>query len=142
VDIEPSVRAKAIEVPHRMEYSDTLGWRIEGPRSTVLYVPDCDPLSKWEQKPAEVLAGVDLLLLDGTFYSMDELPGRDTASLRHPLIIDSMDLLQPFVEADELEVWFIHLNHSNPALGPGSPERGEIERRGFAVAANGAEFPL
>lgn len=36
----------------------------------------------------------------------------------------------------------IHLNHSNPALDPESPERRAIEEAGFRVAADGEEIPL
>jgi pyrroloquinoline quinone biosynthesis protein B len=142
LDREAAVEAVPVAVPHRAEYTDTYAWRISGPRATVLYVPDTDPWPKWTRSLDEVLAGVDLLLVDGTFHSMDELPGRDISQIGHPLVVDTMDRLQAKVSAGELEVWFVHLNHSNPVLEPDGPERAALEARGFRVAAVGDEHPL
>ena len=83
-----------------------------------------------------------MALLDATFYSGDELPGRDLSKIGHPLVVDTMDRLQSRVDAGALEVWFIHLNHSNPALDPASAARAAITRRGFGVAYAGLELPL
>jgi pyrroloquinoline quinone biosynthesis protein B len=142
LDAQARVEATPFVVPHRAEYTDTFGWRVAGPGATVVYVPDTDPWAKWSRPIDEVLAGVDLLLIDGTFHSATELPGRDVAAIGHPLIVDTMDRLQAKVDSGELEVWFVHLNHSNPVLDPAAPERLELERRGFRVARVGDEFPL
>jgi pyrroloquinoline quinone biosynthesis protein B len=137
------VRVRGLVVPHRDEYSDTLGYLIAGPRRTVLYVPDSAPWTQWPRPLPDVLAehAVDLALLDGCFYSPDELPGRDLATLAHPRIADTMDLLQPAVDAG-LQVAFTHLNHSNPALDPDDPAAREVARRGFTIAADGETIPL
>ena len=76
VALEDGVSVTPLQVPHRDEYSDTLGFVIRGPRRTVLYVPDTDSWRAWTRPLPELLAGVDEALLDGTFYSLDELPGR------------------------------------------------------------------
>jgi pyrroloquinoline quinone biosynthesis protein B len=138
VSIEP------LPVPHRDEYSDTLAFVIRGPRRTVLYVPDTDSWRAWPRPLPEVLAerGVDVALLDGTFHSLDELPGRAVSAIGHPLITESMDLLGPLVAAGKLNVAFTHLNHSNPALEPESAARKAIESRGFRVLAEGEEIGL
>jgi pyrroloquinoline quinone biosynthesis protein B len=142
LDRAGSIAATPIVVPHRAEHTDTYGWRISGPRATVLYIPDTDPWAKWTRSLDEVLAGVDLLLVDGTFYAMDELPGRDIAEIGHPLVVDTMDRLQARVSAGELEVWFVHLNHSNPVLDPQGAARAAVEARGFRVAEVGDELAL
>ncbi|MDX1643157.1 MAG: pyrroloquinoline quinone biosynthesis protein PqqB, partial [Thermoanaerobaculia bacterium] len=85
---------------------------------------------------------VDVALLDGAFYSPDELPGRDLEAIGHPLISDSMDRFQALVDAGRVEIYFTHLNHSNPVLDPEGPERREVERRGFRVLPELARFPL
>lgn len=136
------VEVVPIVVPHRDEFSDTLGFRFVGPRSTVLYVPDTEPWAKWPQPIEDELVGVDVALLDGSFYSAGELPDRPVETIGHPLMIDTMDRLEPLVRAGTLRVWFTHLNHSNPALDPSSAERKAIERRGFAVLSDGARLPL
>ena len=131
-----------LAVPHRDEFSDTVAFRIEGPRATALYVPDTDTWETWSPSLESALEGVDVALLDATFYSMDELPGRDITQVRHPLMTATMDRLQSRVDAGALRVLFTHLNHTNPSLDPESPAAAEIHRRGFAVARDGQEIPL
>jgi pyrroloquinoline quinone biosynthesis protein B len=142
-DLEEGISVKPIQVPHRDEYTDTLAFVIRGPRSSVLYVPDTDSWRAWPKPLLEVLRDekVDVALLDGTFYSPDELPDRDISKIKHPLITDSMDLLAPRVKAG-LRVEFIHLNHSNPALDADATARKAIESRGFRVAAEGEAIEL
>ncbi len=141
-ELAPGVRVIALDVPHRDEDTDTLGFLIAGPDRTVLYVPDTDAWERWDPPLAEVLDGVDVALLDGTFYSADELPGRDLSTIPHPLIVGSMALLEPLVRGGRIEIFFTHMNHSNPVLTPASPARREVERRGFGVASEGQEIPL
>ena len=131
-----------IKVPHRDEYADTMGFRISGPRATLFYVPDTEPWSTWTRPLGKVLEGVDIAILDGSFYSADELPGRAVSSIGHPLMTDTMDLLEPVVRAGALRVFFTHLNHSNPALDLMSPERIEIESRGFAILTEGQQIEI
>ena len=140
--IDARVRLTSLRVPHREEYSDTVGFLFTGSKSSVLYVPDTEPWAKWKPSLLTVLDGVDVLLVDGTFYSSAELPGRAVSSIGHPLITDTMDLLQDRVSAGKLKVYFTHLNHSNPVLDPASPERRAVESRGFHVAAELQRFPL
>lgn len=142
VPLGDGVVVRAVPVPHRDEYTDTVGFRLEGPRATVLYVPDTDSWDAWGDRLDEALSGVDVALVDGTFYSAAELPGRDVAEIGHPLITDSLARFGEAVRSGGLRVLFIHLNHSNPALDPESPERRAIEEAGFRVAADGEEIPL
>ena len=131
-----------IRAPHRDELSDTVGYLFQGPRASLLYVPDTDSWEGWQPPITELARGVDYALLDGTFYSAAELPGRDVTKIGHPLITRTMDLLAPLVAGGKPRVFFTHLNHSNPALDSASPERREIERRGFKVLDEAQEFPL
>jgi pyrroloquinoline quinone biosynthesis protein B len=141
IELAPGLFAEPLLVPHRGEYTDTFAWYLSGSRKRVLYIPDTDPWAKWTTDLEVALADVDLLLIDGTFYSADELPGRNVAEIGHPLMTDTMDRFEARL-AQGLSVWFIHLNHSNPTLDPAAPQRAELERRGFRVAAAGDEFPL
>ncbi len=143
-ELEPGITVKPIQVPHRDEYSDTLAFLIRGPKKTLLYVPDTDTWTTWSKPLADVLRDerVDVALLDGTFYSADELPDRDVTKIKHPLITATMDLLQPLVKAGKVRVFFTHLNHSNPALEPGGAAEKAIVARGFGVAEEGAAFRL
>lgn len=151
IALDAGVTAETIGVPHRDEYADTVGFIVRGPAAretddpvTVLYVPDTDGWAAWDPPLPAVIEReqIDLALLDGTFFSTEELPGRPVESIGHPLIRDTMDLLEGFVRDGRLAVYFTHLNHSNLALDPGGPAAREIESRGFHVAAEGQELPL
>src|SRR5260370_26414978 len=65
-----------LTVPHRAEYTDTLGFILRGRHSRVLYVPDTDSWAAWPVPLPAVLARerVDIAILDGTFASAGELP--------------------------------------------------------------------
>ena len=61
-----------ILVPHRDEYSETVGYQIMGPNKSLLFIPDIDKWEKWDQDILLKIKHVDFVLLDGTFYSGDE----------------------------------------------------------------------
>ncbi|HEX5053476.1 MAG TPA: MBL fold metallo-hydrolase [Planctomycetota bacterium] len=126
----------AIAVPHRDEFSDTMAFRIRGPRRTVLFVPDIDA---WDRAPGlldHLLAGVDIAYVDGTFFDGSELPERNLAEIRHPLMTDTMRRLDGFARQHPGAVRFIHLNHTNPALHDAAI-RDRIDAAGFRVARPG-----
>jgi pyrroloquinoline quinone biosynthesis protein B len=125
-------------VPHRQEWSDTVGLELIGPSRRLLYITDIDRWSDWYWDIRDVVAPCAYALLDGCFYSGGELGGRDMSQVPHPLITETMDRLAGSAAA----VYFTHLNHTNPAIEPDSPERRVIEERGFQVAEDRMEFEL
>jgi pyrroloquinoline quinone biosynthesis protein B len=129
-------------VPHRDEFSDTLGLTIAGPRKKLLYIPDIQSWDAWEKSLREELDKVDFALLDGTFYSPGELPGRDLSALGHPMIEASLHLLKGLPERKKGTVFFTHINHSNSALDPNGEARERIEGEGFDLATDGKIFIL
>jgi len=144
VNLGGGVTVTPLKVPHRDELSDTVGYVIAGPTRRVLYVPDTEPWRTWDEPLGDVLdrLGIDVAVLDGCFFSADELPGRAASSIGHPLMVDTMDALELRVRAGSVEVLFTHLNHSNRALTPGSEERATVRERGFGVVAQGQELGL
>jgi pyrroloquinoline quinone biosynthesis protein B len=139
-ELDSGIRVTPFAVPHRDEDSDTVGYIVQGPRRTLLYVPDTDRWETWNPTLLDRLAGCDVALLDGTFYSAGELPGRDVSKIGHPLITTSMSLLG--AEASRARIAFTHLNHSNAALDPEGAARRAIVEAGFTVAAEGERYPL
>lgn len=123
VELANGLRITPLLVPHRDEFTDTVGYLIEGPRAKVLFIPDIDKWSKWKRDLHALAGEVDVLLVDGTFSSMDELPGRDISQVPHPLMTETRAL----VAGTKAKLWFIHLNHSNPALIDGS----DVAREGM-----------
>ena len=53
-----------------------------------------------------------------------------------------MDLLEERVQNGTLEVYFTHLNHSNPALNPQSDAQRTIKSRGFAILRDGQTISI
>lgn len=139
--IDDQLEARALLVPHRPEYADTVGWIFRGPTQTLLYLPDIDSWERWELDVEDVVASVDVALLDATFFSGDEVPGRSMEDIPHPLVPHSMDRLQASVDAGS-RVMFTHLNNTNPALFEDSVEAEEVRRRGFEIATEGQRIPL
>lgn len=134
-----------LPVPHRDEYSETVGFRIVGPERSLLYIPDIDRWEDWDVQGVRIeeqVAMVDLALLDGTFFSGAELPGRDMTKIPHPAVAGSLERFAPLPEGERQKIRFIHLNHSNPLLDPAAPERRLVEDAGFGVAEEGDVISL
>ena len=135
------LHVRAVQVPHRDEFSETVGLVVTGPNRRLLYLPDIDKWSTWDRPIEEVLSEVDVALLDGTFYDGEELPGRDMSEIPHPFIIESIRRFAPLPKRLRSRVVFTHLNHTNPALRPGEA-RAAIEAAGHGVATHGDRHPL
>jgi pyrroloquinoline quinone biosynthesis protein B len=129
-------------VPHRDEYSETVGFRIDGPNKSAIFIPDINKWSQWKTDLSELVKSVDYALIDATFYADGELPGRDMSKIPHPYVVESMDILENLADADRDKVWFIHMNHTNPLLDAGSKETREVQSRGFHVAVEGLRLVL
>lgn len=140
--VDEGLEVQLLPVPHRNEFADTVGFVFRGPRAAMLYIPDINAWHLWERDLAEVVASVDVALLDASFWSLDELPGRSLADVPHPLVGQTMDLLQEVVDRGGSRVLLTHLNNTNPVLWDDGPQAAEVARRGFLVAREGMRFPL
>ena len=137
----PGLGVRAFTVPHRDEFSDTVAYQLRGPQRSVLFVPDVDA---WERQPGlleRLLEGVDVAYLDGTFYDGSELPERNLAEIRHPLMVRTMALLADAAHRQPGKLRFLHLNHTNPALHDPAV-RAKVEAAGFAIAGEGERISL
>ncbi len=137
----PGLTVRAIAVPHRDEFSDTVAFVLAGPQRRVLFVPDIDA---WERAPGllqQLLADVDVAYLDGTFFDGSELPERNLAEIRHPLMVRTMELLAEQAKARPGAIRFLHCNHTNPALHDAAV-RARIEAAGFRLASQGERLAL
>lgn len=133
------------EVPHRSEYTETVGYRITGPSARAIYLPDIDSWTAWELEGGsleDLVRDNDRLYLDATFYSGAELPGRDMSLIPHPTISTTMEKLSHMPAEDRAKTRFIHLNHSNPAHDPSRDAYREVQAKGFGVAQKGEVFCL
>jgi pyrroloquinoline quinone biosynthesis protein B len=142
VQLAPDLCVTALAVPHRDEFSDTVAFRIDGPARSMLFLPDVDKWERWERSVEQEIAQVDYALLDGTFYSGDEIPGRDMDEIPHPFILESMQRFAHLDGEQRAKVFFTHLNHSNPVHDPKSQESRAVNTAGMGVARRGAIFRL
>ena len=127
-------------VPHRDEHTDTLGFKIVGPEKNLLYIPDIQSWNEWNRSIKEEVEQTDIAILDGTFFSPEELPGRDLTKIGHPFITTSLNILKDTVHSERNKVFFTHLNHTNLALNPEGMERGTILEAGCGIVSEGMEF--
>jgi len=141
VTLAPGLSVEPLRVAHREEESDAVGFIVTGPERRLLYIPDIDDWGRWDRDIAALVKSVDVALLDGTFYRSEDLGRRSAGEVPHPFITSTMQRLESLVR-DGKRVIFIHLNHSNPALEPGSDERRRIGENGFEVANDGLELEL
>ncbi len=136
------IRITPRQVPHRDEFSETIGFEIEGPEKSLLFIPDIDKWERWDRDIRSEISDVDYVLLDGTFFENGEIPGRDMSEIPHPFIEESMALFSGLPTEEKAKVNFIHFNHTNPVLLENSEARKSVEANGFKLAEEGDLFNL
>lgn len=142
IQLNERITVTPFQVPHRDEFSETVGFKISGPNKTIVFLPDIDKWTRWEQKIEAVIRGCDVAFLDGTFFQNGEIPGRDMAQIPHPFVITSIQRFSALDQAERNKVHFIHFNHTNPVLQPNNAATNQIERAGMHVAVQGAIVEL
>ena len=111
---------------------------------TVIYMPGMPSV---EESWLEHLENCDLLLIDGTFWTDDELiriqgGGRTARQMGHLPVSGpggSLELLSRLKRPRKI---FIHVNNTNPILDEDSPEYQQVRQAGWEIAQDGVEFEL
>ena len=142
VNFKSEIIITPILVPHRDEFSETVGYRIQGPNKTVLFIPDIDKWSKWNENLKAILETVDYAFLDATFFDQEEINYRPLEEIPHPLVKETIAYLDPVSQELKNKVYFIHMNHTNPLLDPKSKATQWVLSQGFHVARKGQQFRL
>ena len=130
-----------IMVPHRDEYSETAAYQIIGKNKKALFIPDIDKWEKWDKNLIELVQEFDYLLLDATFYDSKEI-NRDISEIPHPLVSETISLLDNLTTEDKSKVYFIHMNHTNIMLDPKSELSEYVLSKGFNIARLGLRLKL
>lgn len=128
-------------VPHRDEYSETVGFRVTAGDFSLLFIPDIDKWERWQRKLAEEVRKNDLLFVDATFFKDGEIP-RPMSEVLHPFVEETMALLKDLPASEKAKVHFIHFNHSNPIVQRSKEAIAEVESAGFRIARHGMTVPL
>jgi len=136
-----NVSVTPFTVPHRKEFTDTYGYLIRGKTKSLVFIPDIDSWEPVRDSLVRWLQNNDLALLDGTFYSGAELPGRDIRLVPHPTIQNSIRYFQSLPRF-KAAIYFTHLNHTNPLLDSDTPESKAFASTLFKIATDWQEFIL
>jgi pyrroloquinoline quinone biosynthesis protein B len=93
------------------------------------------------------LAGAAVVFVDGTVWRDDELIaaglGNKTGQgMGHIAMSGAGGVIESLAGLDIDRKIFLHINNSNPALLPASPERKMAERAGWQIPADGTEITL
>jgi pyrroloquinoline quinone biosynthesis protein B len=133
--------------PHRNEPrpGDNIGVRIIDQRTgrALFYAPG---LGEIEPHLQPILSAADCVMLDGTFWTEDELVrlgvskklARDMGHLPQSGPGGMLEALKPLAARKIL----IHINNTNPILDEDSPERAVLDKAGVEVAYDGMEIEL
>jgi pyrroloquinoline quinone biosynthesis protein B len=121
---------------------------IQGPNKNLLFLPDHD---SWEKtlkfvNKTEILEwfdseNIDVALIDGTFWSSNELKGRNQTIVTHPPVNETLQLIGEKKDGMP-EIKFTHLNHTNPLNNDFSDENKILKNMGWNVSKEGEFFNL
>ena len=134
--------------PHRdrPHEGDNIGVRVTDARSAkhLFYAPG---LGEIEPHLKPLLEQADVVLVDGTFWTDDEMiklgisdkRARDIGHLPQSGPGGMISVLQPLKAKRKI---LIHINNTNPILDEDSPQRAQLARAGIEVAYDGLEINL
>lgn len=134
-----TILVSSMLVPHRDEFSETVGFRITTNVKSYLFIPDIDKWEKWKRSLIKEVNKVDVAFLDATFNKSNELKNRAMSEVPHPFVEETMNVFKN--ESDKLKsrIHFIHFNHTN-ALMWDKTAREEVENKKFNVSTQGSVY--
>ncbi len=134
--------------PHRNDPhdGDNIGMRIVDQRTgkSVFYAPG---LGEIEPHIKPLMAAADCVMVDGTFWTDDEMlamgisqkRAREIGHLPQSGENGMINVLKPLRASRKI---LIHINNTNPILDEDSPQRAELGRAGIEVAFDGMAIDL
>lgn len=128
----------------RPRYAGELGpgdavsaYRFDTAGRSFVYAPG---LAAWTPAFEKAIAGADVVALDGTFFTEDEMGAtRPATGMGHLPVREQLPLIAGHPGPRFL---FTHLNNTNPLVLPDAPELAEVTAAGAAVAADGQSLEL
>ncbi len=134
--------------PHREDPhpGDNIGLQIRDRQSgrSLFYAPG---LARIESHVAEAMQAADVLLVDGTCWTDDEMSRRGVGT-RRALAMGHLPQSGPGGMIEALRRFkrqrkiLIHINNTNPILVEDSPERAELAAAGIEVSHDGIEIDV
>lgn len=142
IELSKSITVTPFLVPHRDEYSETVGYKITGPNKSALFIPDIDKWHKWDKDIIDEIKKVDFAFLDAAFYSGKEIDNRDISQIPHPFIIESLETFKDLNKQEKSKIIFIHFNHTNPVINSNSNEAKNLISQGYKIGKINDVFEL
>ncbi len=142
ISIDQNLTITPFLVPHRDEFSETVGFKINGPSKSAIFIPDIDKWHKWETDIKSEVEHSDYAFLDGTFFRNGEIWGRDMSEIPHPFIEESFVTFKDLSTDEKSKIYFIHLNHTNPLYNQNSKEYKTLINFGYRLAAEKMKIVL
>ena len=141
INISNNLEIVPFTVPHRDEFSETVGYKIIGPNKSALFVPDINKWNLWDKDIVEEVKDVDYAFLDATFFKDGEV-NRSMEEIPHPFVVETLNLFKN--ESDELKnkIYFIHFNHTNISLQDKNPVIDSISKLGYNFTRFGDQLSL
>jgi len=123
-----------------------IGYRFEDTRSkgVLVYAP---AVEQWTHELQSELMGADCALIDGTFWTDDEMQRMETGShtaaeMGHIPVSGSGGSLERLASCRARRTIYIHINNTNPILDENSPEHRLIIESGLEVGRDGLEIEI
>lgn len=142
ISLSSEITVTPFLVPHRGEYTETVGYKIEGSKHSAIFIPDIDKWNKWDRNINDEIAKVDYAFLDATFFKNGEVGNRDMSEIPHPFVEESMQRFDSLPDEERNKVYFIHMNHTNPLLQENSAAQQEVLAKGYHIAEEGLLIEL
>lgn len=114
--LSPTISITPFLVPHRDEFSETAGFKIQAGEKKYLFIPDINKWALFKKDIVEELRKVDIAFLDATFFSAKELAYRNITEVPHPFVEETLALFEKAGKAVKQKIVLIHFNHTNPLL--------------------------
>ena len=141
IQLSNDLIAIPFNVPHRDEFSETVGYKIIGKNKSALFIPDIDKWDLWRKSIVEEVKSVDYAFLDATFFSGDEI-NRSMKEIPQPFVLETIDIFMDEDLGTKNKIHFIHFNHTNPVLNKDSNEKKILINKGFHLAKEKQIFSM
>ena len=123
-----------------------IGLAVQDSRSggRLVYAPGIESV---DDELRRSLANADCVLVDGTFWTDDELIRVGVSSKRaqdmgHLALSGKSGMLSELEQLDKPRKILVHINNTNPILDEDSPERRQLVRMNVEVGVDGMEIEL
>jgi len=141
IRLSSDLKVIPFNVPHRDEFSETVGYKIIGKNKSALFIPDIDKWDLWDKSIVDEVKSVDYAFLDATFFSGEEI-NRSMSEIPHPFISETINLFKDELLEIKNKIYFIHFNHTNPVLNNKLHLKDSILKLGFNFAKFGNKYDL